>query len=345
MIYLIFISLLYINIEMSSSNQRLDLRTSLQGSSSFLQIESVNSNNFNFDANSTLNLADSLTVQNITVNGTFTNAGGGEIGGSTASYTTSVTTPKIVFTDNLAEGFILESSDGGDYIVCNSTNGSEQINLKKKVFTDGNQIVLGSNLSRGILQYGNIKNSTIDATNTLSANTTGTSASWASARTVTFRNSANSNATMGSVAIQGTGDVNADIDITCDKRISNGCSKRRPDILVDLGYQVVIIEVDENQHVEYECSCENKRLMEIYLDIGKRPIIFIRFNPDDYNQNGKKITSCWGVDGNGFACVKKNKQKEWIQRLDLLKTTLEYWINQKNITNKTIETIQLYYDN
>jgi hypothetical protein len=136
-----------------------------------------------------------------------------------------------------------------------------------------------------------------------------------------------------------------DIDITCDKRISNGCSKRRPDILVDLGYQVVIIEVDENQHVEYECSCENKRLMEIYLDIGKRPIIFIRFNPDDYNQNGKKITSCWGVDGNGFACVKKNKQKEWIQRLDLLKTTLEYWINPKNITNKTIETIQLYYDN
>jgi hypothetical protein len=188
MIYLIFISLVYINIEMSSSNQRLDLRTSLQGSSSFLQIESVNPDNFSFDANSQLNLADSIVVDDLTINGTFTNSGGGAISGSSGEYSTSITTPKLIFTDNLAEGLIIESSDGADYIVCNSTNGSEQINLKKKVFTDGNQIVLGTNASRGILQYGNIKNSTIDNTNTLSANTTGTSSAWSSAMTLNLAN-------------------------------------------------------------------------------------------------------------------------------------------------------------
>jgi hypothetical protein len=134
------------------------------------------------------------------------------------------------------------------------------------------------------------------------------------------------------------------LDIVSDKKILNGCSKRRPDIFVDLVYQVVIIEIDENQHINYDCSCENKRLMELSRDVGHCPIVFIRFNPDNYTQNKKKITSCWGVDGNGFACVKKNKKKEWIQRLDLLKTTFESWIDGTNITDKTIETIKLYYD-
>ena len=37
-----------------------------------------------------------------------------------------------------------------------------------------------------------------------------------------------------------------------DKHIENGCSRRRPDILCDLGYQVLIIEVDEKQHTDYD---------------------------------------------------------------------------------------------
>jgi hypothetical protein len=66
-----------------------------------------------------------------------------------------------------------------------------------------------------------------------------------------------------------------------DKQIKDGCSKRRPDLLLDLGYQVLIIEIDENQHIGYDCSCENKRIMELSQDVGHRPIIFIRFNPDN----------------------------------------------------------------
>ena len=134
------------------------------------------------------------------------------------------------------------------------------------------------------------------------------------------------------------------IDIASDKKILGGCSKRRPDILVDLGYQVVIIEIDENQHIDYDCSCENKRLMELSRDVGHRPIVFIRFNPDGYIQNEKTITSCWGIDGNGFATVKNDKKEEWIQRLDLLKTTFEYWIDGTNITEKMIESVELFYD-
>jgi uncharacterized alkaline shock family protein YloU len=129
-----------------------------------------------------------------------------------------------------------------------------------------------------------------------------------------------------------------------DKIISGGCSKRRPDLLLDLGYQVIIIEIDENQHIDYDCSCENKRTMELSQDMGHRPIIFIRFNPDDYMKNETKITSCWGQDNKGICVVKKSKKSEWTERLVILKQTIDYWINPVNITNKTIETIQLFYD-
>ena len=130
-----------------------------------------------------------------------------------------------------------------------------------------------------------------------------------------------------------------------DKIISGGCSRRRPDLLLDLGYQVLIIEIDENQHTDYDCSCENKRIMELSQDVGHRPIVFIRFNPDDYiNENNKNITSCWGLDKNGLCTIKKSKKNEWIERLKVLDTHVAYWTDENNKTNKTIEIIQLFYD-
>ena len=129
-----------------------------------------------------------------------------------------------------------------------------------------------------------------------------------------------------------------------DKHIQNGCSKRRPDLLLDLGYQVLILEIDENQHMDYDCSCENKRLMELSQDIGHRPLVFLRFNPDDYMENGKQVFSCWGQNNKGICVVKKSKQNEWKQRLNVLETQIIYWIQPNNATNKTIEIIQLFYD-
>ena len=115
--------------------------------------------------------------------------------------------------------------------------------------------------------------------------------------------------------------------------------------MLDLGYQVIIIEVDENQHIDYDCSCENKRLMELSQDLGHRPIIFIRFNPDDYiYQDSEKIVSCWGYNKSGISIIKKTQKKEWRERLESLKQQINYWCNPENVTNKTIEIIQLYYN-
>ena len=132
---------------------------------------------------------------------------------------------------------------------------------------------------------------------------------------------------------------------THDKQIQDGCSRRRPDLFMDFGYQILIVEIDENQHTgdNYgDCSCENKRMMFLWQDVGHRPIVFIRFNPDDYYDKDTHITSCFGMNSIGVCCVKKTKQKEWTHRLNVLKENIEYWCVHRS--EKMIEIIQLFYD-
>jgi hypothetical protein len=127
-----------------------------------------------------------------------------------------------------------------------------------------------------------------------------------------------------------------------DKKVQDGCSKRRPDLLLDMGSHIIIIEIDENKHTDYDCGCEHKRLMELSQDLQHRPIIFIRFNPDDYtNQNGVLVKSCWKLNKLGVMQITKTKQNEWEERIETLKQQIQHWIN--NPTEKTIEIIELYY--
>jgi hypothetical protein len=126
-----------------------------------------------------------------------------------------------------------------------------------------------------------------------------------------------------------------------DKKVQDGCSKRRPDLLCDFGSHIIIVEVDENKHTDYDTTCEHKRLMEISQDLSHRPIVFIRFNPDSYKLEGKNVSSCWSVNGNGIMVIKKSKQKEWIQRIKVLNEKIDYFI--KNPSEKTIEIVELFY--
>ncbi len=132
-----------------------------------------------------------------------------------------------------------------------------------------------------------------------------------------------------------------DLTIIADKKIADGCSRRRPDILIDFGEQVLCIDIDENMHISYDCSCENKRLMEISQDIGHRPLVFLRFNPDSYkNEKGKLVRSSWGIDGHGLSVVKR--PVDWEHRLTVLKEHVQYWAEHR--TEKTVEVIELFYD-
>jgi len=67
-----------------------------------------------------------------------------------------------------------------------------------------------------------------------------------------------------------------------DKIIPNGCTKYRPDGLIDYVLFEVDLEVDEDQHSSYPHECEIIRMIMIHQDYGGKPVIFIRFNPDSY---------------------------------------------------------------
>lgn len=82
---------------------------------------------------------------------------------------------------------------------------------------------------------------------------------------------------------------NGTIFETEDKIPQNGCSKFRPDGVIDFLYFKVILEIDENQHKSYSNKCEMTRMIQLQQDYGGIPIIFIRYNPDNYKDINRNI--------------------------------------------------------
>ena len=165
-------------------SQQISLNNRLNGNEKFLELQTINDDHFILNNNSRLSLNDNITLDgDLNMNGDLIIGGGLQLGtgsnltAATLTASTKLTAPIIQFSDNLNAGLTIETADGADYIILKSTDGSEQIQLKKTTFTDGNSIIFGTNGSRGILQYSNIKNSTIDNTNSISANTSGSSSS------------------------------------------------------------------------------------------------------------------------------------------------------------------------
>eukprot|EP00960_Hanusia_phi_P053850 762478-Hanusia_phi.AAC.1 len=71
--------------------------------------------------------------------------------------------------------------------------------------------------------------------------------------------------------------------------IDKGCGTLRPDFVIDYTTHVVILEVDEFQHRSYACECEQSRMITITNAFGGIPVIWIRYNPDDFIRNHKIV--------------------------------------------------------
>lgn len=68
-----------------------------------------------------------------------------------------------------------------------------------------------------------------------------------------------------------------------DKVVNDGdCGRERPDRVFDFGDKVVVLECDEHQHKDRQCSCEQTRMVNISQGYGGLPVYFIRWNPDPY---------------------------------------------------------------
>ena len=131
-----------------------------------------------------------------------------------------------------------------------------------------------------------------------------------------------------------------DLDMTFDKQVSDGCSRRRPDVVIELFTHVVIVECDETQHRGRGYSCENKRTMELFQDFGDRPIVFIRFNPDSYrDESGTRVGGCFTRDKKGSLDV---CEQEWDRRVDSLVSTIQRWL--VNVPTKEVTEEILFYN-
>jgi hypothetical protein len=91
-----------------------------------------------------------------------------------------------------------------------------------------------------------------------------------------------------------------------NRSIGSTCGGYRPDIYIDFGSFVLVIEIDEHQHRPryisrvvdgvvastvvgtYTPECENTRMLSI-VQAEQMPVYFIRYNPDTCTIDGKII--------------------------------------------------------
>ena len=111
-------------------------------------------------------------------------------------------------------------------------------------------------------------------------------------------------------------------------RVSSICGRKNSEekeIGYDFGTHKLYIEVDENQHKSYCEVGEINRMKNIYMNDGGIPVIFLRYNPDNYKINGKKQDTC-------------QKKRE----LELVKW-IKYYQQFENIQGYNLSVQYLFY--
>jgi hypothetical protein len=122
-----------------------------------------------------------------------------------------------------------------------------------------------------------------------------------------------------------------ELKMVFDKQVDGGCSRRRPDVRIECLTHTIVIECDENAHKGY--SCETKRTMEIFQDLGSRPVVFLRFNPDKCEGQ-----TCFTRTKTGALSLNK---REWNKRIKVLVNTIKQYIP---VQEKSVEIVHLFYD-
>ena len=99
-----------------------------------------------------------------------------------------------------------------------------------------------------------------------------------------------------------------DLKIAHDRIIEGSCLRYRPDFFIETPKgHIIIVEVDETHHKDYDINCEIVRMFNIQQAI-MTPIVFVRYNPDAYKPGGIKTTAVKKKD-------RHNKLRATITRL------------------------------
>lgn len=78
--------------------------------------------------------------------------------------------------------------------------------------------------------------------------------------------------------------------ISYDRQLDGGsCGKERPDFVWDCKTHWVILEVDEFQHNDRPCECEQTRMVNVTQGMGI-PCLWVRYNPDKFKGQEASLT-------------------------------------------------------
>lgn len=115
----------------------------------------------------------------------------------------------------------------------------------------------------------------------------------------------------------------------------------RPDIQIIFNNFIIIIEIDENQHSNYNKQKETERLITLYneCNINNKYLAVIKFNPDSYIDENEIISSSWTKDN----VLSEDTQQylNWCNRLLLLEYYINNFINNPPSENKILH---LFYN-
>lgn len=119
-----------------------------------------------------------------------------------------------------------------------------------------------------------------------------------------------------------------------------GHARYRPDFLFDFETHSVIVENDEHQHLSY--PCEDDRMITLYTQLGKKPLIMLRFNPDWYvDDELRLVPGAFEYNNQGVLCV---NETEWDRRWDCLKSRLLSLISSRScVPTKPLTVEYLFY--
>lgn len=118
-------------------------------------------------------------------------------------------------------------------------------------------------------------------------------------------------------------------DFDHDKIVNLSYARYRPAIKIDAGSHFIIVEVDEDQHSQYDEECEVARMYNIARSIKENlPCVFLRYNPDVFRVNG----------------LTKRVGKE--KRLEILEKTIDFHFDsENNAPTEDISVYRLFYNN
>ena len=104
------------------------------------------------------------------------------------------------------------------------------------------------------------------------------------------------------------------------------CDRReRPDVMWDRPDRIVLLEIDEDQHRNRPCECEQTRMMNISQALGCERTVWIRYNPD------------------GFTGVEARRWTSKAKRHAVLKRWL-FWALTTEALPHTVTVVHLFFD-